>query len=245
MTKQQLQQELKEKVKAGVKPSDLRKLKRSKSEGDIPKAPPLPSSVPLSRSKSQLEIPLTQPNSTEQISQLQEQVKFHAETASNYLKSLQTSQAKVSELEKRLSQTPLFPSVLIQGQLKEKQKEIESLREKLEIKNKELKTLNQEQSNLLDDNLSLKHQGLKDWFTQYQQTQKLEQELKENVDYAAEELLTQDQTISTLQKERSQLKEQNSKLKQTNQSLQKDLDLTHKLAQLRKDPLPSTPLNSS
>jgi hypothetical protein len=45
MTKQALQQELKEKVKAGVKPSDLKKLKRSKSADDIkeiPPAPPLP-----------------------------------------------------------------------------------------------------------------------------------------------------------------------------------------------------------
>jgi hypothetical protein len=39
MTKQKLQQELKEKVKPGIKPSAL---KRSKSLGDIPKAPPLP-----------------------------------------------------------------------------------------------------------------------------------------------------------------------------------------------------------
>jgi hypothetical protein len=39
MTKQQLQQELKEKVKEGIKPSHL---KRSKSLGDIPSAPPLP-----------------------------------------------------------------------------------------------------------------------------------------------------------------------------------------------------------
>src|ERR1043165_121502 len=35
----QLQKELLEEVKPGVKPSDFRKLKRSKSEGDIPKAP--------------------------------------------------------------------------------------------------------------------------------------------------------------------------------------------------------------
>src|SRR5690242_17846641 len=52
MTKQALQKELQEKVKEGVKPSHLKKLKRSKSEGDIPKAPPLPTSVPVSRSKS-------------------------------------------------------------------------------------------------------------------------------------------------------------------------------------------------
>src|SRR3954451_24802092 len=42
MVKDQLQQELEEKMKPGVKPSDLRKLKRSKSAGDIPSAPPSP-----------------------------------------------------------------------------------------------------------------------------------------------------------------------------------------------------------
>ena len=40
--KQELQKELKEKLQEGVKPSELRKLKRSKSTGDIPKAPSLP-----------------------------------------------------------------------------------------------------------------------------------------------------------------------------------------------------------
>jgi polyhydroxyalkanoate synthesis regulator phasin len=39
MTKQKLQQELKEKVKEGIRPSHL---KRSKSLSDIPSAPPLP-----------------------------------------------------------------------------------------------------------------------------------------------------------------------------------------------------------
>jgi uncharacterized phage infection (PIP) family protein YhgE len=42
MTKEQLQQELQEKVKEGIKPSDIKKLKRSKSANDIPTAPPLP-----------------------------------------------------------------------------------------------------------------------------------------------------------------------------------------------------------
>ena len=110
MTKQELQKELKEKVKEGIKPSHLKKLKRSKSEGDIPKAPPLPTSA--------------------QITQLQQQVKFHAETAANYLKSLQVSQAKVSELEEKLKSNP--PSQLLQDQLKEKQQQIENLRKQLE-----------------------------------------------------------------------------------------------------------------
>src|ERR1043166_3650385 len=86
MTKQELQKEIQDKVKPGVKPSDLKKLKRSKSEGDIPKAPPLPTST--------------------QITQLQQQVQFHAETAANYLKSLQVSQAKVNELEEKLKNNP-------------------------------------------------------------------------------------------------------------------------------------------
>ena len=36
-----LQKEILEKVKPGTKPSDIRKLKRSKSADDIPSAPPL------------------------------------------------------------------------------------------------------------------------------------------------------------------------------------------------------------
>ncbi len=101
MTKDQLQQELKKEIRPGVKPSDLKnKLKRSKSTDDIPASSP--PNIPLKKSQSQLEIPLTQPNSKEQITNLKEQVKFHAETAQNYLTSLSTSQAKVSELEEKL-----------------------------------------------------------------------------------------------------------------------------------------------
>lgn len=223
MTKQQLQKELKEKVKEGVKPSDLKKLKRSKSADDIPSSPA--QSVPLKKSQSQLEIPL-QPSLKEQVIQLQDQVKFHSETAANYLTSLQTSQARVSELEKNP------PSQLLQDQLKEKQKEVENLRKKLEDKNEELKTLKAEQSNLLDTNLILKHQGLKDWWKQYEKTKDLETELKENVEYASDELINQDQRINALQQE-------NNKLKQQNQSLQKDLNLAEKLAELRSSPLPT------
>jgi hypothetical protein len=148
MTKPDFQKELKEKVKLGVKPSDLKKLKRSKSEGDIPKTP---TSVPVKKSQSQSEIPLTQPSPEKTITQLQEQVKFHAETAANYLKSLQTSQAKVSELETQLKNNP--PSQLLQDQLKEKQSQIESLRKQLESK----PTLTE-----LDNSLMARHKNLKD-----------------------------------------------------------------------------------
>jgi len=44
--KQDLQKEILAEVKEGIKPSDLKKkLKRSKSVGDIPQAPPLPVTV--------------------------------------------------------------------------------------------------------------------------------------------------------------------------------------------------------
>src|SRR6266498_898854 len=57
MTKQELQKEIKEKVQPGVKPSDLKKLKRSKSDSDIPNSnipvpPPPPQSIPLTKSQS-------------------------------------------------------------------------------------------------------------------------------------------------------------------------------------------------
>ena len=101
--KEQFQKELKEKIKPGVKASDLKKLKKSKSADDLPSPS---TNIPLKKSQSQLEIPLTQ-TKEQQITNLKEQVKFHAETAQNYLQSLQTSQAKVSELEGKLKSSPL------------------------------------------------------------------------------------------------------------------------------------------
>jgi chromosome segregation ATPase len=171
MTKDQLQKELKSKVKPGIKPSDLRKLKRSKSADDIPTSPA--QSIPLKKSQSHLEIPL-QPSSKEQITQLQEQVKFSTQTASNYLQALQKAQAKVSGLETDLSVVKAFnkdlqeqlkdnpPTQLLTDQLSEKQQQIESLRQELEIIHQALNSLKATQSTLLDTNLSLKHQSLKD-----------------------------------------------------------------------------------
>jgi predicted nuclease with TOPRIM domain len=64
----------------------------------------------------------------------------------------------------------------------------------------------------------------------------LDKELIENVDEASTELLQQDETIS-------QLRTENNQLKKTNQSLQKDLQLSQRLAEMRKSPLPN-PKNS-
>ena len=57
----------------------------------------------------------------------------------------------------------------------------------------------------------------------------MDKELEENIEQASTELTNQDQTISTL---RTELR----KLKQTNQSLQKDLELAQRLAESRKIP---------
>jgi hypothetical protein len=155
MTKQEFQQELLEKVKEGIKPSTVRKLKKSKSADDIPVSSV--SSIPLKKSNSQLEIPTSQqPSPQEQIINLKNSVKFHAQTATNYLQSLQTSQAKVSELEKRLKTHP--PNQLLQDQLKEKQQEVESLRAKLDDSNQKLTETTTE----LDNSLSARHKSLKD-----------------------------------------------------------------------------------
>ena len=206
--KDQLQKEILAKVKPGTKPSDLKKLKRSKSLSDIPKAP---KSTPLTKSQSAQEL----------------------EPASSKIENLET---KISSLELKLevSSRELTESQaekqLFSDQLKVKQKALEETRSSLEKAQEKIKDLTTTKSNLLDDNLALKHQGLKEWFKQYELTQKLDAELKENVDYASEELVRQDQKIS-------QLRTENFKLKQTNQSLTKDLKLTEKLAQLRKEPL--------
>jgi hypothetical protein len=109
MTKQNLQKELLEKVKPGTKPSDLKKLKRSKSADDIPNAPPL-SSVPLNRSKSSE--PFADPKYpyTTLISQSQEleQLRKESEAKSTTISLLRK---KIADLEK----TPLPTAELDQA----------------------------------------------------------------------------------------------------------------------------------
>jgi hypothetical protein len=100
---------------------------------------------------------------------------------------------------------------------------VESLRQKVEELAAELKELknpdyslaltpiNSEPSEFseLDQSLIARHQNLKDFFIQYTKAQSLESELEENIDYAAEELVRQDDEIL-------KLKGENSKLKSTN-----------------------------
>src|SRR6266513_1086616 len=105
MTKDQLQAELKAKVKAGIKPSDLKKLKRSKSADDIPNSltPPNP---PLKKSHSQLELPLPKPSKDQIIKQLKQDLLFTQNTANNYLTSLQVAQAQIAQLQEQIKENP-------------------------------------------------------------------------------------------------------------------------------------------
>jgi hypothetical protein len=219
MTKQELQAEIKQKVKPGVKPSQL---KRSKSLSDIPKAPLLSKSSPtLTKSKSAEELELIA-NKEEIIEQLETQIsvlELKLET--------QTRELTEKEAEKQL----------FANQLKEKQKEIEELRAKLEATNSNSLALvpnnpSSSEFSELDQSLIARHQNLKDFFKQFEKTIKLEQELAENIDYASDELIRQDDEILKLSSE-------NRQLKRTNHQLSQDLRLSQRLAELRRTPLPS------
>ena len=130
MIKDQLQKEMLEKVKPGVKPSDLKKkLKRSKSVGDIPQAPTLP---------------ITIESLQDEISVLALQL----ETTAREKLELETEN---KQLKKQARNNP--PTALLTDQLKQKQKQIEELRAKLETENTTAE---------LDTSLFARHKGLKD-----------------------------------------------------------------------------------
>src|SRR6185312_10607169 len=101
MTKEQLQKESKQKLKLGIKPSDLKKprVKNSFDEGyeSDSNVKTTPTKTPLKK---------------DQIKQLQSQVKFEANKAQSYLTELQSTlaeldqaQEEIKELKKRKPET--------------------------------------------------------------------------------------------------------------------------------------------
>jgi predicted RNase H-like nuclease (RuvC/YqgF family) len=121
----EFQKELKQKIKPGVKASDLKRLKRSKSVGDIPLAPTSP---------------------TNKIKALESQI-------STLELKLEVKDREITERDieiKELKNNP--PTQLLTDQLKEKQSQIEKLRQQLENK----PTLTE-----LDTSLQARHQNLK------------------------------------------------------------------------------------
>lgn len=253
MTKSELQKELKEKVKEGVKPSDLKKLKRSKSADDV-------ANIPLPPKEPDNKYPYTQlVSQTQEIDELKKETKAKSDT-------IKLLRDKIEKLES----SP--PRPLLAEQLKEKQKEIETLREQLETahttksqlqqelneNDKDVERLEAENSKLLqqleelqkdkaitpisepseenelselDQSLISRHKLLGDWFKEYGKRKELETELAQYIDEAATEIIEQDELIARLRTE-------NRQLKHTNQSLQRDLNSAERLAELRKNNVP-------
>ena len=95
---QDFQKELKEKIKAGVKPS---KLKRSKSTEYLTVPKP---EIPLTKSKSAEEITSLKPSLAEQVKQLKAEVKFWEDTAQNYLQRLQQLEPELDNKDNEIKQ---------------------------------------------------------------------------------------------------------------------------------------------
>jgi DNA repair exonuclease SbcCD ATPase subunit len=214
MTKQELQKELKEKVKPGVKPSQL---KRSRSAGDIPKAPPLPKPLVKSKSADMIMRQQLEPSSSK-VEQL--------ETKISVLElKLETQKRELTEKDTEYKTR----KQILSDQLKLKQQEVESLREQLE------KAPN---PNLLDQSLIARHQNLKDIGKLREQKQALVTELDSTIEESSEELISQDQTIANL-------RTANLKLKTANSQLTQDLHLTRRLIKLHHNsPFPDLPYQS-
>ncbi|CAG8616042.1 6411_t:CDS:2 [Ambispora gerdemannii] len=176
MTKDQLQAELKAKVKEGVKPSHL---KRSKSLGDIPNAPPAPS---LTNELTTLQ---TENEALKkQISELEKEevfVEAPEENINELKEQLKNLEQQILEL--RLSKINEFGEYYQQKQELEKllQKEFTTLKEKITTK------------------LQVKDQAITDTNQKLQESnQKLELSLKENTENekALEQLLKEFKELS-------------------------------------------------
>ena len=122
MTKQELQKELKEKVKAGVKPSDIKKLKRSKSADDIPNPPTPLLADQLTQKQKQIES-LTKESETksttirllrekldrdtkeQEIKELKEQLDNSLEARTKALKDYAKQHEQIKALNQELNET--------------------------------------------------------------------------------------------------------------------------------------------
>ena len=139
------------------------------------------------------------------------------------------SQLKRSKSADDISAIPPLP--LINDQLKEKQQEVESLRKQLEKSNTELKATKEQ----LDNSLFARVEAVKQFGLIYDKLQLVKQELDDTVDQASDELLNQDEQIAKLrtnqQKAQAKIKDLESLLRTS----QKDLNLAHRLVELRKD----------
>lgn len=208
MTKnQELAQELKEQFKKGnLKPSQL---KKSKSLNDLATKSIQPTET--SRRKS-LES-LSNPNSLKkQLQKAQDQI------ATLELK-LEVQARELTELNNFTAENKH-----LKEQAKIKQQQRESLRKNLEETNAKLVSVKAE----LDKSLEARHQGLKNFGKEHAKRVQAEKEVSETVEESAEELVNSDKVISDLRSEVV-------KLKQTNSQLSRDLSLSQRLVELRRE----------
>lgn len=173
MTKTEFQAELKEKLKKGIKPSDL---KKSKSLDDLtPKN--LLYSEPLRRKSIE---PLTNPNS------LKKQLESARDEISALGLQVEISQRELAEFKAE--------NTHLKEQAKFKQKEVEGLREQLETLNQELKETKQ----TLDHSLEARYNSLKVFDKEHDKRIKTEQELNETIEEASTELKAGDNQVNSL-----------------------------------------------
>src|SRR5437763_907560 len=102
MTKENLQKELLEKVKPGTKPSHLKKLKRSKSDGDIPKAPPLPLNTSFTDPNQALSTLEELKKATDLNALLTDQLKAKQSEIESLRQQLETNPTDLTELDHSL-----------------------------------------------------------------------------------------------------------------------------------------------
>jgi chromosome segregation ATPase len=100
------------------------------------------------------------------------------------------------------------PPNLLQAQLTQKQKDLESLRAELEKVNQELKETKQ----ALDDSLTARIAGVKIFGQEHSQRKQAEQELTETIDQASSELNQGDNKITNLKTQLYQAHQQVSNL---------------------------------
>ena len=146
--KDQFQKELKEKLKEGVKPSELKKLKRSKSTGDIPIAPPLPPNSllqdQLKEKQKQIENLRQQLESVSQeLTQTKKELDQSLEARVAAISTFGKEHQKRTQAQKELNQTLEEAS----EELITSDKTISSLRNKLKLTQQENNRLKQELNN--------------------------------------------------------------------------------------------------
>ncbi|KLL03476.1 MAG: hypothetical protein MRERV_40c013 [Mycoplasmataceae bacterium RV_VA103A] len=151
MVNKDFQQELKEKIKEGVKPSQIKGQNKNNilhnSTHGIPTPPPTP---PLKPTQTDNLPPPISISENKQIKELQGQVKYWSNTATNYLKSLQKLTAENDNLKEEIKKSkPTKTQSELEKALQEANEKIRDQEKSLNNKKSE----EQQKNNLLQENI--------------------------------------------------------------------------------------------